>query len=127
MSETEELTPLERAVLKEINEIDKKISALQEEKRILNRTLFRSKVSKVSASIPRKNSIERVYIEGKILELLKSSKGGIGWGGIYKEMLWEKADLKETTLRTYLFRLKERGLISYDYGVKRYSFSHDPK
>ena len=126
MAETEQLTPLERAVLNGIADIDKKILALQEEKAALNRTLYRSRANKIAASVPRKNSIDRVYLEDKIIKLLQTSKHGMSWGAIHKEMLLEKTDLKATTCRTYLFRLKERGLVSYDYEVKRYSASNSP-
>ena len=101
--------PLEQEILSQIKDIDRKLASLAEERRVLERLLIKARRPEVR-DVTRKNSIERVVIESRILELLQASKSPVSAVIILKELRRLQPGLKDTTFRSYLHRLKEKGL-----------------
>ena len=101
---------------REIDEIDRRISELRDERDALVRIRSRAELYPNAASkVTRKNSFNRELIEGRVLVLL----GELGRPAGSRE-LFDKIDklhikkLKPSTFRSYLARMKEKGLVSND-------------
>lgn len=113
MSMDANLTYFERRLLGEIHEIEMRIEALVLEKNALQRQLAKAKAERSGIKlVERKNSGNRVLAENTIIAALRNSKSG----EMKTIKLFERAratnfDLKESTFRSYLHRMKKRGEI----------------
>jgi hypothetical protein len=99
----------EQDINKRLEEIDDTISALQAEKRALTGLLHMKVAEQHQGGIPSKRSYKRIYNEEKI-------KGAIDFAGknartqvVYKILKMNGVNIKESTLRSHLTRLKEKG------------------
>lgn len=106
----------ESRLLKEIEEIESKIKALTSEKMALSKQLQKAKMEKDGLQFStRKNSVNRILIENSVIYNLraKRDKGRISVSSddLYKQALFVVNDLKKNTFRTYLNRMKNKGLI----------------
>lgn len=106
----------ESRLLKEIEEIESKIKALTSEKMALSKQLQKAKMEKDGLQFStRKNSVNRILIENSVIYNLraKRDKGQISVSSddLYKQALFLVNDLKKNTFRTYLNRMKNKGLI----------------
>lgn len=111
MSEASE-SYYERRLMKEIEELEARIKELTQEQIALKRQLTKARLKDVSLKgITRKNSANRVMIETRVLKALKSHAKAYPTALLYKEGLQVNFDLKENTFRTYLHRMKEKGLV----------------
>jgi hypothetical protein len=100
---------------KEIEEIEAQIKNLSLEKKALERQIL--KVRQVGLSgkeINRKNSVKRVMIERKVIDALRNSHRALSSTSLYKEAQLIDFELKNTTFRTHLHRMKARNLIQLD-------------
>ena len=102
----------EQRILKDIEEIETRIRELETEKLGLKRTLMRLRREDIaSKEVRRKDSINRILIEKRILEELKSNKNYLNSKELYHVSRSVVFDLNENTFRSHLHRMKKRGLI----------------
>ena len=105
------ITYYEQRLQKEINDIESRIRDLTQEKLALERQLLKARRHSVSGEVSRKNSLTRVLIETKVLEILKSSTRPVTSTTLFREAQTVDLRLKNSTFRTYLHRMKSKGLI----------------
>ncbi len=112
MSNDDELARLlEIRLLNDIRQIDSEINALAESKRVLQRLLMNARTRGPGRPpVKRRNSIDRVMIEAAIRHAL-TDKTSVKSRDLYAHALATSGDLKYSTFRSYLHRMKERGLI----------------
>lgn len=112
MSETDQ-TLVERRFLKEIAEIDARIAELQSNRRALERLLLKVRRENPAAlgEVTRRNSMGRVLLEHAILEALRAASRPLTNKALFAAARAVDYDLKEVTFRSYLHRMKGRGLI----------------
>jgi hypothetical protein len=102
----------ERRLMREIEELERRIKDLTQEKLALKRQLMKARQKDISLKdVSRKNSANRVMIESRILEALSENSKACYTKFLYKEALRVNFELKENTFRTYLHRMKEKRLI----------------
>lgn len=107
-----EKTPLEAKLIQELTAIETRIAELEGEKRTLQRLL--SKVRQealVNRDVTRKNSFDRIVIENVILRRLSEVTRPLHTEALLSEARTVTHNLKANTFRSYLHRLKLRGLI----------------
>lgn len=111
---------LEQKILKEIAEIKQRVVDLQAEQRSLERILVRIRGESLEATdVTRKNSINRLIVENAVVGLMRER----GRRPTSMTTLWNTArsalpGLKQSTFRSYLSRLKGKGIIySPKYGI----------
>ncbi len=110
--EDEKIVYFERRLLREIAEIEMKIKLLDEEKRALARQLAKARAEKSGIQgLTRKNSLNRVLAETSITDTLTGEAQSVATLKLFRQAQITNFDLKETTFRTYLHRLKMRGII----------------
>ncbi len=107
-----ELSYYEARLQNEIEQIERKINELSQEKYALQRQLLKARRENFGLQdVNRKNSIARVMIENRIIEALKASKEPLNSDKLFNEALNANFSLKEATFRTYLHRMKNKGTI----------------
>ncbi len=62
--------------------------------------------------VTRKNSVSRILVENSVIESLKQTGRIRGTRSLYRDACLIVGTLKESTFRTILHRMKNRGLIS---------------
>jgi hypothetical protein len=109
----EDRTLLEAHLLAQITAIEQEIIKLQAQRDTLRDLLFRARrENSTLRDVTRKNSFDRILIEGKIVNLLKAATRPIP-----TQRLWWAAQevnprLRGATFRSYLHRLKSKDLIA---------------
>lgn len=106
-------TYFEQRLQREIEEIDTRIRDLTAEKLALQRQLMKARreVSGLT-DVNRKNSVTRIMIENRVLDALRNSPKPLGSKALLMEAMHVDFQLKATTFRTHLHRLKEKGVIA---------------
>jgi hypothetical protein len=96
----------------EIARIDKEMKQLFQEKKALERQLMqlRSRDAKLK-DVSRKNSVNRVLVESEIVETLTRKGRPITSKDMFRIVQASLGTLNENSFRTYLHRMKLRGLI----------------
>jgi hypothetical protein len=116
----DEPSVLEREILAHIDGIDKEISKLKSERLKAERMLFRARRDRQGLKdINRKNSLDRVIIENRIVQILTLEKTHMSIKQIYKDVLMMDSTVKESTFRSHIHRLSEKGLIK-NSGIRGY-------
>lgn len=112
MSDDEKAVMLyEGRLHRDIQEIEREIKALQESKKTLQRLLMDSRGrGKSELVVKRRNSVDRVMVETAIRRALYG-KTSVKSRDIYEHVKKVSHDLKHSTFRSYLHRMKENGLI----------------
>ena len=118
MSDETKKSRLEAQILREIEEITHKIQSLEDELKSLRRLLAtaRSK-DKVARSVKRKNSLDRAVVEASIHEALSEGRP-LKSSELQKRVASVVFSMNENTFRSYLHRMKEKGLIE-NYNERR--------
>jgi DNA-binding transcriptional ArsR family regulator len=112
MSESPERATLEQQLVAELADIERKIGELEQERSAVQRMLLRARQENLlNRDVTRKNSFNRILVENKILETLEKSNKFVRTSELYSEAQRVVYSLKDQTFRSYLHRLKERGLI----------------
>jgi hypothetical protein len=112
MSKKPDLANLEERLIAEMADIERKIGELLKEKMSLQRILQRVRAeSLVKVDVTRKNSYNKILVEHTIIETLKSSSKPLTTSKLSSGAKDVVYGLKDSTIRSYLFRMKERGLI----------------
>ena len=102
----------ERRLQRAIEEIEAKLKDLTAEKLALQRQLMKARAERTGlADVNRKNSIGRVLVENKIIEALSEASRPMSMRSLFIEARLASFDLRESTFRTHLHRMKKRGLI----------------
>ncbi|WP_134643203.1 hypothetical protein [Pseudaestuariivita atlantica] len=99
---------LENHITKQIKEVDIKIKELQSERAALERLLLKARQDEAQEREPiRRNSVNRVLIENRILDALRRSQKPLSNRDLYLEARTVVYDLKETTFRSHIKRMKD--------------------
>lgn len=102
----------ERRLRREIADIDRRIDELQQEKQALQRQMLKARREAYAIrDVTRKNSANRVMVEERILDELRTSGKPIKNEALFRAARSANFELKPNTFRTYLMRLKEKGLV----------------
>jgi DNA-binding transcriptional ArsR family regulator len=110
-------TTLEQKLVAELADIERKIGDLQQERAAVQRMLLRARQENLlNKDVTRKNSFNRILVEEKILEILREKNRFVRTSEIFKACQTVIYSLKDQTFRSYLHRLKERGLIEPSIG-----------
>lgn len=108
----EDRTLLEGHLLGQITSIEQELARLTLQRDTLRDLLVKVRRENVSLrDVTRKNSIDRVLIENRIMNILRAASKPVK-----SQRLWWAAQeisprLRSTTFRSYLHRLKSKGLI----------------
>ena len=108
----EDRSLLEGHLLGQISSIEQELAKLTAQRDTLRDLLLKVRRENVSLrDVTRKNSIDRVLIENRIMNILK-----VASKPVKSQRLWWAAQeisprLRSTTFRSYLHRLKSKGLI----------------
>lgn len=103
---------LEQHILAEIEELERRMAELELEKVGLQRVLMRLKKENVSShEVGRRNSIDRVLVEARLLEQLRHEKTALSSSRLYEIAKGVHPDLKESTFRSHLHRMKMKNMI----------------
>lgn len=101
-----------RRLMREIEEIDARIAELNHERVALQRQLTKAHwEASALKDVSRKNSGTRIMVEQRILDALRSAQKPLNSGTLFSAAKRANFELKPTTFRTYLLRLKEKGRI----------------
>lgn len=109
-----ETTPsgYELRLLRELEDVEGRIRELQQEKLALQRQLLKARWERNALrDVSRKNSGNRVLVEQRILEELKGSQRSLPLYRLLQAARAVNHEIKDATFRTYLHRLKAKGLI----------------
>ena len=108
----------EKRILQEMQNIEAKIEELHKEKAALGRLLIKAKMGLEGTKYKiRKNSLDRLMIEKRISEILSRENKSTSSRVLYEEARLIKTELKQATFRTYLHRMKIKGLIEPDKSI----------
>ena len=112
MDDTEKAIRLYEARLQQdIREIESEIRRLNESKRVIQRLLMEARTRDgFKSPVSRRNSVDRVMIETAIRRSLYG-RSSVKSRDIYNEVKKVSHDLKHSTFRSHLHRMKEKGLI----------------
>ncbi|WJY22764.1 hypothetical protein QTA57_06630 [Fontisubflavum oceani] len=104
----------ERRLLDELKKVDQKIARLSNERDALIRLLSRARVERHAdgdRTILRSTSIDRIAVETKILQFLGDRAEPAAARDIYEAAIAVFPGLKESTFRSHMHRLKQKGKI----------------
>jgi hypothetical protein len=117
---TKTLSQLEGSILLEIEAIATQIRDLLHQKHSLEQVLIRARQQDElvrRTDVTRKNSINRVLVEGAIRNSFKGLDESVAARTLYLNARLMVPSLQESTFRSYLFRMQKRGLLTpYGYG-----------
>ena len=95
----------------DMQEIEFEIKRLQDAKQVLQRLLMEvRKRDGLTPAIKRRNSVDRIMIETAVRRSLYG-KAAVKSRNIYEEVKKVSPDLKHSTFRSHLHRMKEKGII----------------
>jgi hypothetical protein len=104
---------VEEVCLADLERIEREISALQKEKEYITRVLARARQQNADLKdVTRKNSINRVLIESAIIRIIGESRPPVSAKRLNKMLSEIRHNMPDVTLRSYLFRMKQKGLIA---------------
>jgi hypothetical protein len=109
------LKNLEATLVEEIADISTQIRDLMDQKAAAERLLFKARRQNEfvkRSDVTRKNSVNRILVEGAIVQSIEKAKGSVSAWSLYNDARLMVPRLKENTFRSYLFRMKTRGLIT---------------
>ena len=96
----------------EVGKIEERIKVLTIEKQALQRQIAKLRGERTGLQeVTRKNSLLRVLAENSVVEYLRVSDKPATTRRLYDNARSTNYDLKETTFRNYLHRMKVRGMI----------------
>jgi hypothetical protein len=102
----------EERIQREIALIRARIKELESEQAALERQLSKARSANVPLSdVNRKNSLNRATAEATIISALKQAQKPLSLDKLYGAVVLVNSDLKRSTFRTYLYRMKEKGML----------------
>lgn len=112
MADQEELTFFERRLMAELEEIERQLKSLESDKRTLQRQLAKARAERTGLEgATRKNSMNRALAESSVIQMLKDEGKPVTTARLFRNACISNYTLKENTFRTYLHRMKKKGLI----------------
>ena len=103
---------LEDALVGELADLERQIGELQLQRAALQQVLLRVRRENASLrDVTRKNSLDRILIENRILEALKAAANPIPVRQLYVAARGVNPHLRSSTFRSHLHRLKQKGSI----------------
>lgn len=118
------LTYFEKRLSRELEDIEARIRELEDERRALSRQLAKARAEREGLKFTtRKNSANRVLAENAVLQALRDTTKSLSTQELYRQARLTNYDLKETTFRSYLHRMKNRGDIRTAGHVGRWVIS----
>src|SRR6266436_4510964 len=107
---TDENQLLEHQIVAQLTELERQIGDLSGQREQLQKLLINVRRKNLSRhDVTRKNSIDRIIIENRILEVVRIASASVSVKRLYSEARSVNPKLKSTTFRSYLHRLKEKG------------------
>lgn len=107
-----QMSHLERALTQELSEVEARIKELQDEAAALKRQIGKAVAKRQGLEFAsRKNSLNRVLAESSVIEALREAPGPLSNSVLFKKARMTNPSLKANTFRTYLHRMKLRGVI----------------
>ncbi|MGE0037573.1 MAG: hypothetical protein AB7S93_18305 [Xanthobacteraceae bacterium] len=106
---------LESVLLQEIDDISTQIRELMHQKQSVERMLLKARQQSElvkHSDVTRKNSINRILVEGSIAQTLGRKKSPVRARDLYQNARLMVPTLRENTFRSHLFRMKARGIIT---------------
>ncbi|MFA8387621.1 MAG: hypothetical protein ACEPO2_18540 [Pelagibaca sp.] len=121
--QTPKISRLEEALIIELTEVLERSKELEAEAAALRRQIAKAAAKRQGLEFAtRKNSINRVLAENSVLEALRASEKPLKTHDLYKAARQTNSFLKENTFRTYLHRMKKRGVIKTARRVGEWHF-----
>jgi hypothetical protein len=114
MQENQDTSSVERRLIAELTDLERKIGEMVRERESIQRILLRLRAQNAvirRTDVTRKNSGERILIETSILETIQNAKKAVPTHRLYSTAQSIVYHLKENTFRSHLHRMKKRGLI----------------
>lgn len=109
---SDELSFFEKRLTAELEAIELRISELQRERHILRRQVAKAAAEREGLQFTtRKNSMNRVLAENSVIATLRRRGVPVKTKELYINARSTNYDLKETTFRSYLHRMKNAGII----------------
>lgn len=109
---SDKLPYLEESIGRQISEIDNKIKDLNLERRALERLLLNARRENAeNTEAVRRNSGTRILVENSILKTLRRSPAPVTNRELYQNAKYMVFDLKESTFRSHIKRMKDAGKI----------------
>lgn len=103
---------LENHITRQIKKVDNEIKVLVNERSALERLLLKARQDEAQErEAIRSNSVNRVLVENRILEALRQSPKPLTNRDLYLEARSVVYDLKDTTFRSHIKRMKDGGKI----------------
>lgn len=108
---------IETSITQQIAALDKQIRELHEERHALERLLLKVRREKVlQRDVSRTNSVTRIMVEEQILKTLGLAHKPLSAAQIYRDVATLIHELKQSTFRSHLKRMKDKGLIKQKLG-----------
>lgn len=121
MSQSAGTSPIERQLLDQIDDIGRRITELEAEQAALRRLLAKVRFKgAVVKGVTRRNSFRRIAIENRIIEILGESGRYVSGSEVFRQIKMNNRSIKPSTFRSYLHRLKEKGLIESSVSRRGY-------
>jgi hypothetical protein len=120
---------IQDVLLQQIAEKAEEIRLLSEEKDVLERMLLKTRQQDEllkRADVTRKNSVNRVLVESSVIQSLKATGQPVPVRSLYTDARLMVPTLRENTFRSYLHRMKARGLV-ISAGQRRWQISEISK
>lgn len=109
---SDKLPYLEESIGRQISEIDNKIKDLKSERHALERLLLNARRENAeNTEAVRRNSGTRILVENSILKTLRRSPAPVTNRELYQNAKYMVFDLKESTFRSHIKRMKDAGKI----------------
>jgi hypothetical protein len=110
---SEDRTLLEAHLLAQITRVEQEITKLQAERDTLRDILLKvRRENSTLRDVTRKNSFDRILIESRVMNLLKAASKPVPTSRLWWAAQEINPRLRNTTFRSYLHRLKSKGLIT---------------
>lgn len=112
MSATRPNQSVEARLLSKLGRVEVRLRELQAEKAALQRLIMEfRREDPQKREVGRRRSIKKAVMEERILEMLRVAPRPMSSGLIHERLLAAGHDVNPSTLRSYVRRLAERGLI----------------
>ena len=109
---SDKLPYLEESIGRQISKIDNKIKDLKLERYALERLLLNARRENAeNTEAVRRNSGTRILVENSILKTLRRSPAPVTNRELYQNAKYMVFDLKESTFRSHIKRMKDAGKI----------------
>jgi len=110
----------EQDMKRRIEEIEAAIADLEAEKRALLHLVYSTVAKNRASEIHDKRSYKRIYHEERIRLALQSSRSGLTLKQLSGNLLRQGISIKDSTLRSHLSRMAQRGLVANDRSSHRW-------